>query len=109
MTTMKNNKMVFCKHCINCMRVSSLNNDVVLWDCEKGKFTGITQNKITCDGLESSDPHEFGLLMVDGCECYNGGSYSGEDKEEFKDVMVTSRNVKRKQKAFDYYESAWRV
>jgi len=104
---MRDNKMVFCKNCVNCMRISSLNNDVVLWDCEKGKFTGITQNKITCDGLEGSDSHEFGLLMVEGCEYYNGGSYSG-DESELKDVMITSRNVKRKMSAFDYYEGKFR-
>ena len=108
MTTMGNNKMVFCKNCVNCIRISSLNNDVVLWDCENGKFSGIVQNSMTCDGLVQSDSHEFGLLMVEGCDGFDSGHHAGKDAEIFKDVIVCNHNVKRKQKAWDFYEGCWR-
>ena len=95
MTTMGNNKMVFCKNCVNCMRVSSLNNDVVDWKCEKG-FDNYKINRRCADEINVP------------CIGFDSGSYKGEDAEIFKDVIVCNHNVKRKQKAWDFYEGCWR-
>lgn len=109
MTTTTNYKMVFCKDCVNCMRVSSLNSDVVLWDCNKGRFSGITQTYVNSDGLVHSNSREFGFIIIDGCDEFDSGSYNGGDKEKFKEIIGSTTTKQRKvQKFYDYYEGKFK-
>jgi hypothetical protein len=100
------NEKKYCNGCVNCIKVSNLNSDVVEWKCEKG----YPKSEMNGYGLiyKFDFSHDFHDCELYNCEDWDNGSYKGIDAVEFGDKIVCNHNVKRKQKAWDFYEGCWR-
>lgn len=99
MTTKDEQDKSYCEGCVNCLKKGNLYHDIVELECEKGY-------NIFKDELGTIRYFPFNST---GCDKFDSGSHKGKDIEIFKDVMMTNRNVKRRIKAFDFYENEWRA
>jgi hypothetical protein len=99
---MENKK--YCNGCVNCVKISNLNSDVVEWKCS----AEVPSEYMTEFGKSLYVGGEIGMTIME-CNKFDGGKHLGENAEIFKDAMVTSRGKKRKQKAWDYFEGCWRA